>query len=183
MYLVNILHILHITDSLLVRRVQVRQNTTVFVSVLLGWRHVSATVGHLQVTIMYNEEKLHSVRSLVVVHILNFQLPEHVPQLMILHCVVFPHYTFLWPEDGPEWPKHVIRLIKQIQRQLFWRTCPLLLCIKHNGVDASKVSLVVSALVCLTQAPVFQTLLCTQLHNERWQVYGYIYMGRVAQSV
>jgi len=31
------------------------------------------TVGHLQVTKMYNEEKLYSVRSLVVVHILNFQ--------------------------------------------------------------------------------------------------------------
>jgi len=44
------------------------------VSVLLGLRrHVSATVGHPQVTKMYNEEKLYSVRSLVVVHILNFQ--------------------------------------------------------------------------------------------------------------
>jgi len=38
-------------------------NTTIFVSVLLGWRHVSATVGHPQVTKMYNEEKLYSVSS------------------------------------------------------------------------------------------------------------------------
>jgi len=31
----------------------------------------------------------------------------------------FPHYTFLWPEDGPQWPKHVvISLINRIQRQL-----------------------------------------------------------------
>jgi hypothetical protein len=66
---------------------------------------------------MYNEQNLYSVRSLVVVHILNFQLDlvvmrffrieliilqrdrvessEYVPQLMILHCTVFAHYTFL----------------------------------------------------------------------------------------
>jgi len=30
-------------------------------------------VGHPQVTKIYNEEKLYSIRSLVVVHILNFQ--------------------------------------------------------------------------------------------------------------
>ena len=30
----------------------------------------------------------------------------------------FPHYIFLWPEDGPQWPKHVVNLIKQTQRQL-----------------------------------------------------------------
>jgi len=30
-------------------------------------------VGHPQVTKLYNEEKLYSVRSLVVVHIVNFQ--------------------------------------------------------------------------------------------------------------
>jgi len=32
-----------------------------------------ATVGHPQVTKIYSEEKLYSVRTLVVVHILNFQ--------------------------------------------------------------------------------------------------------------
>ena len=31
----------------------------------------------------------------------------------------FPHYTFLWPEDGPKWPKHVVSLINKIKRQLF----------------------------------------------------------------
>jgi hypothetical protein len=30
----------------------------------------------------------------------------------------FPHYTFLWPEDGPQWSKHVVSLINRIQRQL-----------------------------------------------------------------
>jgi len=34
---------------------------------------VSGTVGHPQVTKMCNEEKLYSVRSLVVVHIVKFQ--------------------------------------------------------------------------------------------------------------
>ena len=38
-----------------------RQNTTVFVSYLLGWRHVSAIVGHPHVTKIYNEEKLYSI--------------------------------------------------------------------------------------------------------------------------
>jgi len=22
----------------------------------------------------------------------------------------FPYYTFLWPEDGPHWPKHVVSI-------------------------------------------------------------------------
>jgi len=31
----------------------------------------------------------------------------------------FPHYKFLWPEDGPQWPKHVVASIKNsIQRKL-----------------------------------------------------------------
>ena len=43
---------------------------------------------------------------------------EYVPQPMNSHCIIFPHYTFLWPEDGPHWPKHVVSLIKHIQRRL-----------------------------------------------------------------
>jgi len=40
-----------------IRKGQVCQNTTAFVFYLLCWRrHVSADVGHLQVTKMYNEE-------------------------------------------------------------------------------------------------------------------------------
>jgi len=27
----------------------------------------------------------------------------------------FPLYTFLWPEDGPQWPKHVVSIINRIQ--------------------------------------------------------------------
>ena len=27
----------------------------------------------------------------------------------------FPLYTFLLPEDGPQWPKHVVSLINRIQ--------------------------------------------------------------------
>ena len=54
-----------------IRRGWVRQNTTVFVSYLLGWRHVLATVGHPQVTKIYNEEKIYSTRTLVVVQILS----------------------------------------------------------------------------------------------------------------
>ena len=67
-------------------------------------------MGHPRGTRTYNEEKLYSVRLLVVVNILNFQRDlvvmgfnqrdlvessEYVPQLMILHCIVFPHYTSL----------------------------------------------------------------------------------------
>jgi len=39
-----------------IRRGQVRQNTTVFLLYLLGLRHVSATVGHPQVTNIFSEE-------------------------------------------------------------------------------------------------------------------------------
>jgi len=45
----------------------------VFASCLLGWRHVSATVGRPQVTKIYNEEKIYNIRTLVAVHILSFQ--------------------------------------------------------------------------------------------------------------
>jgi len=55
------------------RRGWVRQNPTVFVFYLLGCRHVLATVGQPQVTKIYNEEKIYSTRTLVVVHILSFQ--------------------------------------------------------------------------------------------------------------
>jgi len=41
-----------------------------------------------------------------------------------LTCIVFPHYTFLWPEDGPQWPKHFVSLIKQTQRQLCFDYLP-----------------------------------------------------------
>ena len=29
-----------------------------------------------------------------------------------------PHYAILRPEDGPQWPKHVVCIINRIQRQL-----------------------------------------------------------------
>ena len=38
-------------------------------------------------------------------------------------------YIFLWPEGGPQWPKHVVSLIKQDTKTVvFWRTYPLLTC-------------------------------------------------------
>ena len=42
----------------LISRGYVSQNTAVCVSYLLGRRHVSAIVGHPQVTKIYNEEKI-----------------------------------------------------------------------------------------------------------------------------
>ena len=67
----------------------IHQNTTVFVSYLLGWRHVSATVGHPQVSKMYNEEKIYVVWSLVEVHILNFQLDVVVLRLSVLKLIIY----------------------------------------------------------------------------------------------
>ena len=47
--------------------------------------------------------------------------------------------VLVWHEDGLQWPKHVVRIINRIQRQLcFDVPTPSLICIKHNGVDASK---------------------------------------------
>ena len=71
-----------------IRRGWLRQNTTVFVSVLLGWRHVSTTVGHPQVTKIYNGEKLYSVWSLVVVHILNFQRDLFVMRFIRIELII-----------------------------------------------------------------------------------------------
>jgi len=34
---------------------------------------------------------------------------------MIILCIVFLLYTFLWPEDGPLWPNHVVSIINRIQ--------------------------------------------------------------------
>ena len=57
---------------------------------------------------------------------------------MFLYCIFSPHYIFLWPEDGPQWPKHVASLMKQIQRELcFDVPTPVLICKKHNVDDAS----------------------------------------------
>ena len=48
------------------------------------------------------------------------QDPTHRPLLTHKHHMPSPsHYSiFLWPEDGPQWPKPVVSLVKQIQRQL-----------------------------------------------------------------
>jgi len=66
----------------------VRQNTTVFVSYLLGRRHVSATLGHRQVTKIY-EEKIYSIRTLVVVHIPSFQRDLVVLRLSMLKLIIY----------------------------------------------------------------------------------------------
>ena len=65
----------------------VRQNTTVFVSYLLGL-HVSTIVGHPQIRKIYNEEKIYSIRTLVVVHILRFQRDLIVLWLSILKLII-----------------------------------------------------------------------------------------------
>jgi len=39
--------------------------------------------------------------------------------LMTIHCILLLSIHFLWPEDGPEWSKHVVvSIINRIQRQL-----------------------------------------------------------------
>jgi len=45
-------------------------------------------VGHPQVTKMYNEEKLYILRSLVVVHILNFQLDLIVMRFIRIELIL-----------------------------------------------------------------------------------------------
>jgi len=47
------------------------------------------TVGHPQITKMYNEEKLYSVRSLVVVYILNFQRDLVVIRFIRIELIIF----------------------------------------------------------------------------------------------
>ena len=100
----------------------VRQNTSVFVSVLLGWRHVSATVVHI----------VNFQRDLVVMRFVHIELITRINRITtgsrrkFTICTTtnnhtlysFPLYTFLWPEDGPKWPKHVVNLTNRIQRQL-----------------------------------------------------------------
>jgi len=46
-------------------------------------------VGHPQITKMYNEEKLYSVRSLVVVYILNFQRDLVVIRFIRIELIIF----------------------------------------------------------------------------------------------
>ena len=47
-------------------------------------------------------------------------------------------YTFLWPGDGPQWPKHVVSIINRIQDSCVLTYLPLPNCIKHSGDDAPK---------------------------------------------
>jgi hypothetical protein len=60
----------------------------VFVSVSLGRRNVSATVGHPQVTKMYNEGKQYSVRTLVAVHIVKFQRDLVVMRFIHIELII-----------------------------------------------------------------------------------------------
>jgi len=71
------------------------------VSYLLCWRYVSATVGHLQVTKMYIEE--------------NYTECDRMHLYYGHNLYSFPVYTFLWPDDGPQWPKHVVSVTDRIQ--------------------------------------------------------------------
>jgi hypothetical protein len=34
---------------------------------------------------------------------------------MILLCIVFLYIHFLWPEDGPQWSKHVVIIVNRVQ--------------------------------------------------------------------
>ena len=105
-----------------------------FVTVFLGWRYFSVIVGYHLVTKSYNEEKLYIVRSLVVYI---FWTSNEVIWIWInrittnsrwkfriynktnvLTLYSFPLYTFSLPEGGPQLPKHVVSLIKHIQRHL-----------------------------------------------------------------
>ena len=91
----------------------VRQNRTVLVSYLLGWQHVSATVDHHQVTKIY-EEKIYSIRTLVVVYILRFQRDLVVLWLSILILIIQgeyklseefakPYFHKYWKEIHDNW--------------------------------------------------------------------------------
>ena len=56
-----------------------------------------------------------------------------------IESIFLNHSVYLWPEDGPHWPKHVVSLINRIQRQLCsYVPHPLLIYTKHNGDGASK---------------------------------------------
>jgi len=88
--------------------------THVFVSYLLGWWHASATVGHLQVTKLY-EEKIYSMRTLVVV--LRIGTTANVPILYIF-------VTWRWPavaETCRQPNKYDTKTVG------FWRTYSLLM--------------------------------------------------------
>jgi len=88
------------------------------VSYLLCWRRVSATVGHVQVTKIYKEENCtvynHSIGAY-------FKLYCTIYTIYYDHTLYsFPLYKFLWPEDDPQWPKHVVvGIINRIQYSCF----------------------------------------------------------------
>ena len=55
----------------------------------------------------------------------------------------FPLYTFLWPEDGPRWPKHVvISIINRIQdRCVLTYPTPSLIAYNTTGMMHLKISI------------------------------------------
>ena len=89
-----------VTLTIPISKAWVRQNTTVFVPVLLGLRHVSATVGHPQVTKIYIEEKLYSVRSLVLVNIVNFQRNLVVMRFVHIELITVAYPGILFGGGG-----------------------------------------------------------------------------------
>ena len=68
---------------------------------------------------------------------------EYVPQLMILHCIVFPHYTFLWPEDWPT-VAETCRQPNKAKTVLFWHTYPILISVSPTSTTGNYTAQAVS---------------------------------------
>ena len=53
----------------------------------------------------------------------------------------FPLYTFLWPEDSPQWPKHVVAsVINRIKDSCVWCTYPFLNTQHTTGIMHLKIN-------------------------------------------
>jgi len=84
--------------------------------------------GPFHVVVLISDRKVHMTVFRPVVSKINPAHTEHsllkgtrrkleICTTNVLILYISPH-IFLWPEEGPQWPKHVVSLINRIQRQL-----------------------------------------------------------------
>jgi len=92
-------------------------------------------VGHLQVTKIYREENYTEYD-----HSIDAYSKLSQTYTMITLCYSFPLYKFLRPEDGPQWPKHVVvSIINRIQDScVLTYPTPSLIAYNTTGDDAPK---------------------------------------------
>jgi hypothetical protein len=118
------------STELLLGRGWGRSKHNCLVSYLLCWRHVSATVGHLQVTKkMYIEENYTEYDHGIGAH---SKISPILWSYTVSFSSVYISVTWRWPTVAETCRRQHNKV--GYKTVMFWRTAPLPNCLRHNGM-------------------------------------------------